>query len=904
MASFGTVVDLFNDRELHLQDVYGNVEPLCTLMPYEEYKHNVLVYCLDSSAEAFVSHLQTLTEHQARKTASKEIWTWCVQWKVGSDAAQQPLATRHLTKKPRLGSAQPNASTVQPSRRTAGAITARPRVIPAELIKKDDMQRILVDIVQVNTSIVPNFIEFLYRWIDFYLGDGRALKAALFGEIPSLWDFERHPRTVPDDIKKRIDSETYDMTATNLNAEEVAMNSPTRTLRERPDLAALERKAEESERLQYREVRFGMQPPSLDEPLPPLINIPRDDDERARYYAACFKSRQRAFYMLTDAGVTPQNMRDYIRGQEENVKDTPFRGGFGLFNYERDAKMTQVVFAEDEAQLKKQREIAISNRLAEEAQALGYRIMPNPSGVPLVPPMSSRTQHHDVATEFMLKLRAARPVDVNRISVVPDPLVGKMNSEMFRDAMDRDTMIKSLMSRVLVPPRTPVHYQPGLGSNAAGNGGISLPRPPELPPLPRPNLPPLPQPYQIQTNPGEAFGNGIGLPTPRPPTPGIPSPLPAPGFPPIYLPPGALPPGMSPPRLPPDFPLMFPSLGSEQLASTSGTVPPHLQLGFGHQPSASGAAPPPGFAPGQQPPVLGTAPGLPPQGFPLQLPVAQREPNIFSLESSLNYSTQQQGRHMNFPPPVNVFPPPSASMQRNAPAPLNLAPPPSPFSSLPASMLATSPLAAPQATVAVQIYFPRVVVPANIIGPGGAKLGNGGCAETDAILIGSVKPGSGEIQINRAVFLPMGIWPRISEMAREKRGYTVETFLEHASGQKGVPHQVAYEKLKQAYNFIIRKPDDVRERELTKRWRVTNGPMTETKRGAIWEGWAAVVDREIKITKPERTGAVMFDSLINGRDEAWLEKEARLRELEALMEEEEALDDSDDNSGSEMSLWS
>lgn len=195
-------------------------------------------------------------------------------------------------------------------------------------------------------------------------------------------------------------------------------------------------------------------------------------------------------------------------------------------------------------------------------------------------------------------------------------------------------------------------------------------------------------------------------------------------------------------------------------------------------------------------------------------------------------------------------------------------------------------------------------MPANIIGPGGTKLGDGGCAETDAILIGCVKPGSGEIKFNRALFLPMGVWQRICEIAREKRGTLLETYLSHVGGKRGAAHQAAYDRLRQAYNFIIRKPDDVRERELTKRWRVTNGPMTETKRGAVWEGWAVVVDREIKITKPERTGVVLFDPLINGMDEAWLEKETRRRELEELMAEEEALDDSDDESSSAMSLWS
>lgn len=75
MASFGKVLDLFDDRYLELQDVVGNVEPLPTLVPYEEYNQNVLVYRMDTNHEIFLGLIQDFTMRRAHETG-KELWTW------------------------------------------------------------------------------------------------------------------------------------------------------------------------------------------------------------------------------------------------------------------------------------------------------------------------------------------------------------------------------------------------------------------------------------------------------------------------------------------------------------------------------------------------------------------------------------------------------------------------------------------------------------------------------------------------------------------------------------------------------------------------------------------------------------------------------------------------------------
>jgi hypothetical protein len=68
-------------------------------------------------------------------------------------------------------------------------------------------------------------------------------------------------------------------------------------------------------------------------------------------------------------------------------------------------------------------------------------------------------------------------------------------------------------------------------------------------------------------------------------------------------------------------------------------------------------------------------------------------------------------------------------------------------------------------------------------------------------------------------------------------------------------HAAVYDKLAQAYGMMIAS-SSLREVELTKRWRVSRGPMVSHDRGAVWEGWAAYVDRDIAMSAAEREGAL------------------------------------------------
>ncbi|KAI4932832.1 hypothetical protein J4E85_003233 [Alternaria conjuncta] len=243
------------------------------------------------------------------------------------------------------------------------------------------------------------------------------------------------------------------------------------------------------------------------------------------------------------------------------------------------------------------------------------------------------------------------------------------------------------------------------------------------------------------------------------------------------------------------------------------------------------------------------------------------------------------------PPPNSLLAPPQTAMQRTAPSPLHLRPP-SPLSSFAPSLLATSPFTTSHRGIPVQIYLPKIVVPANTIGPGGLKLGDNGVAETDAFLLGYTHPKSGKITLNRAVFLPLGVWANAQDRVRKGHYQVLESYAA-PNGRPSVPHRAAYEKVKQAYEMMIMESPVARERELTKRWRAGRGRMTATQRGAVWEGWAVEVDREIALSKEDRKGAFVQNALVDGVDEN-SDEARRRREIEELLETDEAWDYEED----------
>ena len=435
MASFGKVLDLLDNCFLELQDVVGNVEPLPKLVPYEAYSRAALVYRLDVPHEVFLGLIQDLTMRRAHEL-NKELWSWLVQWEVDdSELTQQPSLAKRLWPDSRNANA---LSKTQSAPRPSLPIFER-RTFNKALMLEEDMLRVLIDIVQIESSLVPNFIEFLYQFIDYYEGDGKALKAALLREIPSLWDFEYHPLPISQDEareyiapqKRRKKDHGKDETiSTSLNN--------TAGLRQKPDLAAFERRAfnaVESERLQYREVKFGIQPPKLEQPLPPLINIPVDDRKRIKYYAACFKSRECAIYLLIEAGVSIRQISNYQRLQTAHPRHTSDEeGGNGLRNYEKDAKFAQDHFELTKKQIKHS-EIAISNKLAVEAQLAATHAIPDgASGLPLIPPTPMKARGSDKGAEMLERLHAVVRSNGPIINDVPRPLQSRMKSQVFRHA--------------------------------------------------------------------------------------------------------------------------------------------------------------------------------------------------------------------------------------------------------------------------------------------------------------------------------------------------------------------------------------------------------------------------------------------------------------------------------------
>ena len=99
-----------------------------------------------------------------------------------------------------------------------------------------------------------------------------------------------------------------------------------------------------------------------------------------------------------------------------------------------------------------------------------------------------------------------------------------------------------------------------------------------------------------------------------------------------------------------------------------------------------------------------------------------------------------------------------------------------------------------------------------------------------------------------------------------------------------------------------------REEELTKRWRISPGPMTERRRGAVWEGWGLYVDRPIEMGYTERhgVGSTVSRSMDGKRgfglsESEWQYKLRSLRELDEMLEEEGSSEEEDDvDSGDEM----
>jgi hypothetical protein len=1215
MASFGKVLDLLDERYLKLvQDVAGNVEPMPKLVPYDEWKHNVIVYRMDTDHDIFLNVIQHFTATMS-PLLGKELWTWYVQWEVGNYGVSIPSP-----KKPRLQISHAKA-TPKPKTPPHKPIIDRIHrcVIDPDLMQEEEMLRALINIVQVESSTVPNVIEWLYQWIDHFEGDGTALKAALNWEIPSLWDFDYHPLLLPEELKRRLKEEKAEQskakdamkpsgqggkTTTPSNIRELAQGSPTKKIRAKPVLAAMEHRIEESERLKYREVKYGIKPPEAEQPLPPLINIPRDELKRIKYYNACYRSRHRALVLLLEAGITLQQISSYVKGQEQHPRDTPVPGNLkdleGMKHYKKDAEAGQDYYKiREKLQLQavKQNEIATSDRLAVDAQLVTSAIAPQGrTSVPLLPHAPLYAPQPDTAANILSKLEAAKAKAVDTVNFVPTPLVGGLKSNYLAHARDKQEMqgpnrFNSFRAHSTQPDWNDygnaydasvsekeddgvgddddVEEESGSDTDAdtenddSDSGGFPGPPPtqftstttpsrPSIPsstnmidmqppalsftrpantgfqptqlspaqagvaeyirsltsqeaadfipwvqqdtrnmlaaqrarnqaPLPgnvatRPSghFPAIPPPSMYQMNPTRPSpqtpsvvnsGPSAGGPRPsqslnnfmplRPPTfarppvravapvsqqtttPLQPSPaLVAPSTPyggwwtlnmfQINSPAQRRPPATSaalsypPAGFHPDqglqqrrsnngaysqssqvsrpshatiphipaspFSSPFNVLNSPREVDTNPPLPPqagtfmnYATSTFTRQPlsQASSSLPPPTpgrnfniehlmalqrqqetqaqapqqqrFLPTQNPnpytgpvmqpprlqfrntqqdgsqhaPPISAWPAAPQSlqrpiapstmmtapRFPPPQPLRQQSPDahVSNLQNMLQTATRPPvppplpppmapATTPNFPPPPFMDYVPLPGIQRNAPTPLTLRPPTttsSPFTTLANSLLVTTPFRSTARGTPIQLFFPKIVIPGNGIGPGGTKLGDNGHTETDAMLLGYTIPGSGKIVFERALFMPLGCWTNTQRRARLGHADVLESYgcaFNGITGEKmGEPvacHRNAYKALSQAFSFMVSSPPKLREELLTKRWRASEGPMTQRDRGAVWEGWGVTIDRPIEMGREERKGLMIMKRVIDDGTEArrTAEQEAKYREMEEYME--------------------
>jgi hypothetical protein len=293
--------------------------------------------------------------------------------------------------------------------------------------------RILLDMVQADDKVLPNFIDLLYQLIDYYEGDGYALKCALAQEIPSLWDFERHPAPLPGEEDAGKEAKVEGQT------ESIEDDGP-------------------SERSKYREMRLGLQPPK--EPASEsLINVPKDPRKRDKYFAACYRSRLRAIKLLLRAGMTEAQIGNYETGQEEDPLETPSYGnGRGLENYRnnRNSYLRYIYYNSTVFAREKFTESIISTNLDLEAEIEEHRVAieaseSNANSVqnappsnnwevpqPLIPPTPSSALRLDTDTATPRREdeqnSPAGAEDIDTPDIVPVALHGLLKADLFADA--------------------------------------------------------------------------------------------------------------------------------------------------------------------------------------------------------------------------------------------------------------------------------------------------------------------------------------------------------------------------------------------------------------------------------------------------------------------------------------
>jgi hypothetical protein len=907
MASHGKVLDLFQDRYLQLQDVEGNAQPFPKLVAYGQYDNNITVYKMETNHEIFMGLIQDFTDRFARDT-EQEQWGWVVQWEVTESApAGAASATRcpntPAFKRARLWTDKDMILQKPYQAHKPPELAVDSQAFNRDLLEDEDMLRMLLDIVQAPDELVPNYIEFLYQLIDHFEGDGHALECALKQEIPSLWDFEKHP----------VLQAEYEATAKDASNLDIVVDG---------DFAS-DPNSEPKERSTYREKRFGLQPPKskLSKPSASLINIPIDEDKRRKYYAACFQSRKRATDLLLEAGMTWRQIMNFTTGQEAHPKNTPEREtGRGLNHYLRN----QPYYRKQNLD-RMMAEARVSARLEAEAERATRRAIleafdparPQQAGLltaraPLIPPTPSSALRPDLFPVSSVRTPCVEEEgpDVDPIEAVPYLVSGFLKSKVFKGVKREAVCLSDTENRLLglsedaddieeEEVNTEADEQEGndgiegddgddddddddadsdldddamdLGSPPEADGSES----PEQEPEPSFSGPPVSnflqnvpitqmQQFSSLFNPGlqQLFAHQILLPQQVAAT---------------------VAPNLGPTASPwPTHPVNG-GVQGQQLApiSVPALAPPSITIT-----AASGVNS-----------ALGTSTQLQVQGqtnhspypqFPgantvqqLQHPVPGSI-NHSALSPGLNGLSLNTPTHSTFasgpstpllplPSPRNVsFSPPRQGIQRpHVPKTIKIV----------GSATASQPTALVE-PVPILIYFPAILHDRAIVSNAHER--------TDAVMLGYKT--NGDTELSRALFLPAQIAVLLQRRVKEGGYKVLEAYSNEnldlvlpggdaAQRERNGTHKAAYSKLLQAFQLMVACED--REEDLTKRWRVSPGFATEKQRGAVWEGWGVQIDSRIEISENERKGR------LEGSLADWSTELSRKdREFEAALEAE------------------
>ncbi|KAF2741988.1 hypothetical protein M011DRAFT_482044 [Sporormia fimetaria CBS 119925] len=898
MAAHGRVLDLFDEASFpRLRDVTGNIRDFPELVPYEEYRCPIRLYKMDSDHNHFQDHLQHRTDlyaHQLRQ----ELWTWLVQWKLDTDVDNVRLEPRLQSRNPTLWTQDDQNALSKSLARDEDRLGRLPpkglrnTYLDDDLKREEPVMRVMLQIVQTDAQLVPNFIDLLYQVIDWLGGDGCAARCALNNEIPTLAEFEQRPDHL-------------------LNHSVFTTTTP-------------------STKSSYHETSFGLHPPASQHEAR-HGNIPANLDKKKRYLAACFRARHRAIEALQGAGMTIEQIRNYTAFQTEHPLRTPKQGRDGrdgLGPFLRDMIMTeQGPFARSSAVRSAARPGVRFAAVQHETDAPCHpSVCSTGRGqlrLNMVPPhLYTRLRSTLFRTEYGLGTFGQ---GITRIRGAASAAGYSAHTVAVRE----DTLRKDTSCEADVP-----YSSSGEDSDGPPEVIGSIPPGPLQLPISTRAHGPLRTVGQMWNSLSMAPQQGQAHFQPsvqgwlsNPPARVVPDRLQ------IHVPPPA-----STLAFPQTIPSVHPTAqGQFQPANPSWGLPhggnqshvhapasaqgapgnhqPMRHLGSGHHygpaqgggsslpfsmfPSSSSIHTQARAAP------LGGSTDRPPGGILSQFHAllqkasggtlaAQSQNGLPPLASPTQLTPGLESLHFATSPVTPTAPTPSLPVLNPNLIPVTPQEAIDRLTSLGGPLPRTANNAIP-----VLLYFPAIVKP---------QISSQFDECTDAVMLGYLQPGATGIEFTRAVFFPISIDGEIRSCMRA--GFvTLEYYLPGRATQgnwKGKMkmkadisgHGKVYEKLAMAHGLMTACED--REEDVTKRWRVTSGRVVNGCRGAVWEGWGLRVDRMLTLSAEEREGACVKVRVggMEDRRERELREEQKRREKE-LLEEEDDEDEEDDEEGQE-----